>query len=106
MPKDEPYLNPDVYAKDAAPMIELANTLAEAVSGSSDIVLDLSAYYTMNGLEPVYDPSELDVSYALLSTSSANAASASSWAESNSGDMTVSISYTDGTGSGHRVINY
>lgn len=105
-PLDEPYLNPDIFAKEAAPMIELANSLSAAVSGSADIVLDLSAYYAMNGMEPVYEPSELDVSYALLNTSSANAGTASSWAQSNSGDISVSISYTDGDGSGHRVVTY
>lgn len=105
-PLDEPYLNPDIFAKEAAPMIELANSLSAAVSGSADIVLDLSAYYAMNGLEPVYEPSELDVSYALLNTSASEAGTASSWAQSNSGDISVSISYTDGNGSGHRVVTY
>ena len=87
-------------------MIDLANTLNSASSDTTDIVLDLNAYYAMKGWEPVYDPSKLDVSYALLNSSSGDASSASSWAQSNSGDMSVSIGYTDGSGSGHCVINY
>ncbi len=103
---DEKYLNPDIYAKNPDALIDLANTLAASAPSTTDIVLDLSAYNAMNGYEPVYKPSELDVSYALLSTSSSNASSASSWAEANSGDMSVSISYTDGSGSGHHVVTY
>ncbi len=103
---DEKYLDPDTFAKVPAPMIELANSLVENAPSGIDIVLDLSAYNTMNGLEPVYDTDELKTDYVLLSTSSANASTASSWAASNSGDMSVSLSYTDGTGSGHRVITY
>ncbi len=103
---DEKYLNPDIYAKNPDALIDLANTLAASAPSTTDIVLDLSAYNAMNGWEPVYEPSELDVSYALLSTSSSNASSASSWAQSNSGDMSVSISYTDGSGSGHHVVTY
>ncbi len=103
---DEKYLNPDIYAKNPEALIELANALEAASSSTTDIVLDLSAYNTMNGWEPVYEPSELDVSYALLNTSSANASSASSWAQSNSGDISVSLGYTDGSGSGHHVVTY
>lgn len=105
-PADEQYLNPDVYAKNPDSMVELANTLSAAVPDTTDIVLDLSAYYAMNGWELVYQPDELDVSYALLNTSSSEAASAASWAQSNSGDLSVSLSYSDGSGSGHCVINY
>lgn len=105
-PADEKYLNPEVYAKNPDSMVELANTLSAAVPDTTDIVLDLNAYYAMNGWELVYQPEELDVSYALLNTSSSEASSAATWAQSNSGDMSVSLSYSDGTGSGHRVINY
>lgn len=103
---DEKYLNPDIYAKNPDALINLANALNAASSDATDIVLDLSAYNVMNGGELVYDPSKLDVSYALLETSSGDASSASSWASSNSGDMSISLSYTDGSGSGHCVINY
>ena len=105
-PADEQYLNPEVYAKNPDSMVELANTLSAAVPDTTDIVLDLSAYYAMNGWELVYQPDELDVSYALLNTSSSEASSAASWAQSNSGDLSVSLSYSDGSGSGHCVINY
>lgn len=105
-PSDEQYLNPDIYAKNPDAMVELANTLSAAVPDTTDIVLDLNAYYTMNGWEPVYQPEELDVSYALLDTSSWDASAAANWAQSNSGDLSVSLSYSDGTGSGHCVINY
>lgn len=103
---DEKYLNPDIYAKNPDALIKLANALNAAASDATDIVLDLSAYNAMNGGELVYDPSKLDVSYALLETSSGDASSVSSWASSNSGDMSVSLSYTDGSGNGHCVINY
>ncbi len=103
---DEKFLNPDVYAKNPDALIDLANTLAASAPSTTDIVLDLSAYNTMNGYELVYEPSELDVSYVLLNTSSSNASSASSWAKANSGDMSVSIGYTDGSGSGHHVVTY
>lgn len=103
---DEKFLNPDVYAKNPDALIDLANTLVASAPSTTDIVLDLSAYNTMNGYELVYEPSELDVSYVLLNTSSSNASSASSWAKNNSGDMSVSIGYTDGSGSGHHVVTY
>lgn len=103
---DEKYLNPDIYAKNPNALIDLANALESASSDTTDIVLDLNAYNAMNGWELVYDPSKLDVSYAVLETSSGDASSASSWAQSNSGDMSVSLSYTDGTGNGHCIITY
>ena len=87
-------------------MIELANALYAAVPDTTDIVLDLSAYNTMNGLEPVYDTEKLDVDYVLLNTSSYDASYASSWAQSNSGDLSVSLSYTSGSGTGHHVVTY
>ncbi len=105
-PADEKYLSPEVYAKNPDSMIELANMLSAAVPDTTDIVLDLSAYYAMNGWELVYQPEKLDVSYALLNTSSADASSAASWAQNNKGDMNISLSYSDGSGSGHRVITY
>lgn len=103
---DEKYLNPDIYAKNPNALIDLANALEDASSDTTDIVLDLNAYNAMNGWELVYDPAKLDVSYAVLGTSSGDASAASSWAQSNSGDMSVSLSYTDGTGNGHCVITY
>lgn len=103
---DEKYLNPDIYAKNPDALIKLANALNAASSDTTDIVLDISAYNAMNGYELVYDPSKLNVTYALLETSSGDASYASSWASSNSGDMSISLSYTDGSGSGHCVINY
>lgn len=103
---DEKYLNPDIYAKNPDALIKLANALNAASSDTTDIVLDLSAYYAMNGWELVYDPAKLNISYALLETSSGDASAVSGWVSSNSGDMSVSLSYTDGTGSGHCVINY
>lgn len=103
---DEKYLNPDTFAKLPAPMIELANALYKAAPDTTDIVLDLSAYNTMNGLEPVYDTQKLDVDYVLLNTSSYDASYASSWAQSNSGDLSVSLSYTNGSGTGHHVVTY
>ncbi len=103
---DEKYLNPDTFAKLPAPMIELANALYEAAPDTTDIVLDLSAYNTMNGLEPVYDTDKLDVDYVLLNTSSYDASYAASWAQSNSGDLDLSLSYTNGSGTGHHVVTY
>ena len=103
---DEQYLNPDIYAKNPNALINLANELEKASSDTTDIVLDLDAYNAMNGTELVYDPSKLDVSYAVLGTSTGDASAASSWAQSNSGDMSVSLSYKDGTGNGHCVITY
>lgn len=103
---DEKYLNPDIYAKNPDALINLANALESASADTTDIVLDLNAYNAMNGWELVYDPAKLDVSYAVLGTSSGDASAASSWAQSNSGDMSVSLSYTDGTGNGHCIITY
>lgn len=105
-PSDEQYLNPDIYAKNPDAMVELANALYAAAGNTTDIVLDLSAYYAMNGWELVYQPDELDVSYVLLNTSSGDASSVAGWAQKNSGDLSVSLSYSDGSGSGHCVINY
>jgi hypothetical protein len=105
-PSDEQYLNPEIYAKNPDAMVSLANALQAAASDTTDIVLDLSGYGAMNGAEPVYQPDSLSVSYVLLSSSSADAASVSSWAKSNSGSLSVSIDYTDGSGSGHCVVDY